>query len=199
MEEDNSDDGKVIFYVWKSVIEILIPHIFLHVGEPERKKRKLKEPTQEDAKIRCCCWQVHASYYCPQNNCPFSCKDPKTGMQYPIGDCPVCQCVCNKVVRVADYHKVVSRKMEDCTYSKSEKDSARDFMDGANQVKRTAKEVGTKYYKSKQKRGLLDATDEDIEASVNRQASFMKARHITNNPMSQQVRGEYKKKMKVCL
>lgn len=81
----------------------------------ERPKKRQKSnssepvvPAYTSPRVRCCCEKFHNSHF--KGNCPTNCYDEEYGIQYPLGECPTCECPCNKVTLLTNVNKVLNQK-----------------------------------------------------------------------------------------
>lgn len=166
------------------------------------KKKEPKRPTAEVALIRCNCGKHHGSYY--RGNCPTGCKDLKTGQQFPIGECPTCQCHCTKVTKVTNFHAVLAQRrmlQETRGFMKTDvQKEVLEFLDRGEKIRANAKtDIEHEYTRMAANGKLLHSKSHSIARTIENHASLSKALSIVSQPPSRQIQQAIQRKMKVCL
>ena len=170
---------------------------------PKKKKKLSGEPSApkyESPRIRCCCDKHHNGHF--RGNCPTNCKDEETGVQYEIGECPTCQCPCNKVTLACNVNKVLNQsKMSSRSSEIARRYVAAEtaqYLQSGEKIRHKAKKQLKASYKSDSKR-LSKSAQKSFKKALENHGSYSKARHIVTNPPSKEVRAHLAKKFEVLL
>ncbi len=126
------------------------------------------------------------------------------GEQYPVGECPICQCHCLKATKVTNIPKIKAQQRLEShpqhNASQSTKQETVAFLDRGNHIFANAKSDKIAEYQqlyNDRKLSVTPKSKSSIRRSVNNHASFSKAKSIVMQPPSRAVQKELRKSMKV--
>ena len=124
------------------------------------------------------------------------------GEQYPVGECPICQCHCLKATKVTNNPKIkAQRHLKSHPQHKASQSTKQEkvaFLDRGNHIFANAKSDKIAEYQQLYDDCKLSITPKSkisIRRSVDNHASFSKAKSIVMQPPS--VQKELRKTMKV--
>ena len=161
-----------------------------------------KPPVFEELKIICLCGNSHGSYY--NGTCPYNCKDQVTGKQYPVGECPICQCHFLKATKITNIPKIKAQlRLESHPQHKASQSTKQEtvvFLDHGNHIFANAKSDKIAEYQqlyNDRKLSITPKSKSSIRRSVNNHALLSKIKSIVMQPSSRAVQGTFLCKLQV--
>ena len=189
---------------WSTQNRLLYFEMEEHTTGKKERAKPPKPPVFEELKIICICGNSHdGSYY--NGKCAYNCKDQVLDEQYPVGECPICQCHCLKATKVTNIPKIkAQRRLESHPQHKASQSTKQEmvaFLDRGNHIFANAKSDKIAEYQQLYNDRKLSITSKSKSSirrrSVNNHASFSKAKSIVMEPPSRAVQKELRKSMKV--
>ena len=132
----------------------------------------------------------------------MNCKDPKTKIQHPRGECPICKCTCSFVFDLKRHDSIFAaveyKKKAKKGHSPTNRAAAKDYLVQAAKAGTIIRTKASSSLGRQQEEGLLQSTDDEISRQSANLGHHAHAAFIANNPPSLQASHHLKRQIKIA-